>query len=84
MLKTVGLSQVIQIPISLLATAGNLRYGEVDVALALGIAILLMGGVLLGARVAHVVPAPMLKRFVAAALLLVGGLMSVGLVARLL
>jgi hypothetical protein len=43
-LAAVGLSQVVQLPLATVATLGNLRYGEVDFVLGLGIAVLLMAG----------------------------------------
>ena len=73
-LGAVGLSQVIQLPIAALATAGNLAYGEVNVPVGLGIAVLLMAGVAGGARIAHWVPAHVLRRIVAVVLLAVGAL----------
>lgn len=73
-LTAVGLSQVIQLPIAALATWGNLVYGNVDIAVGLGIAILLMAGVAAGARIAHRVPAHVLRRIVALVLLAVGAL----------
>ena len=72
LLAAVGLSQVIQLPVAALATAGNLAYGKVDFAVGLGIAALLMGGVAVGARVAHWIPAHVLRRIVALVLLAVG------------
>lgn len=74
-LTAVGLSQVIQLPIAALATWGNLVYGNVDIAVGLGIAILLMAGVAAGARIAHRVPAHVLRRIVALMLLAVGALL---------
>lgn len=71
-LTAVGLSQVIQLPIALLATAGNLRFGQVDFALGGALAVLLMIGVTLGARVAHAIATATLKRVVALMLIGVG------------
>jgi hypothetical protein len=71
-LIAVGLSQIIQIPIALLATGGNLVFGQIDFRLGLGIATMLVVGVLFGARLAHRVSHDVLKRFIAIALLLVG------------
>lgn len=79
MLTAVGLGQVIQLPIAALATWGNLVYGNVDFAVGLGIAALLMIGVTAGARIAHWVPSHVLRRIVAVVLLLV----SVLILARL-
>ncbi len=78
-LTAVGLSQVIQLPVASLATLGNLTHGRIDWAVGLGIALLLMLGVAVGARIAHRVSAGGLKRVVAFALIGVGTL----IVARL-
>ena len=76
-LTAVGLSQVIQIPIALLATTGNLRFGRIEWLIGFGVAVLLMLGVIVGARIAHRVSRVTLKRFIAVALLLVGTSMLV-------
>ncbi len=71
-LAAIGLSQVVQLPLATLATIGNLRFGEVDIALGLAIAVLLMAGVTIGARLAHRLSATHLRNAVAWALVLVG------------
>ena len=71
-LMAVGLSQIVQLPISALATVGNLIHGHVDFYLGIGIAIVMITGVVTGARLAHVVPASLLKRIVAVVLIIVG------------
>lgn len=71
-LTAVGLSQVIQVPIAVLATIGNVTYGHIDWGLGTAIAVLLMLGVVLGARIAHAVPAATLRRVVAGVLVVVG------------
>jgi uncharacterized membrane protein YfcA len=76
-LTAVGLSQVIQIPIALLATAGNLTFGRIEWLIGMGIATLLVLGVVVGARIAHRVSRVALKRFIAFALWLVGAAMLV-------
>ena len=76
-LTEVGLSQVIQIPIALLATTGNLMFGRIEWLIGIGVAVLLMLGVIVGARIAHRVSRVTLKRFIAVALLLVGASMLV-------
>ena len=76
-LTAVGLSQVIQIPIALLATTGNLTFGRIEWLIGLGIATLLVLGVVVGARIAHRVSRVALKRIIAVALLLVGAAMLV-------
>jgi len=71
-LTAVGLSQIIQLPISALATLGNYLHGEIDVKLGLGIAAVMIVGVALGARLAHRLPASLLRRIVAVVLGVVG------------
>ena len=71
-LAAVGLSQVIQLPISAFATVGNLVYGTIDFTVAAAASVLLMIGVWFGARIAHRVSSLAMKRFVSAALLAVG------------
>jgi uncharacterized membrane protein YfcA len=72
LLTAVGLSQVIQVPIAALATVGNFQHGEIDVGASLAIAVLLVMGVLVGARLAHRLPGGLLKRVVACVLIAVG------------
>ena len=76
-LAAVGLSQVIQLPIAAFATAGNILYGAIDVAVAAALSVLLMAGVWFGARIAHRVSSVALKRFVSLMLLAVGVMMLV-------
>ena len=76
-LAAVGLSQVIQLPISAFATAGNILYGAIDLPVAAALSVLLMVGVWFGARIAHHVSSLALKRFVSLALLGVGVMMLV-------
>ena len=83
-LMAVGLSQIIQIPIALLATGGNLTFGHVDFALGLGLSTILVGGVVIGARVAHQVSRDTLKRIIATALLITGGAMLTRVVSLVL
>ena len=75
----VGLGQVIQIPISLMATAGNLRTGMVDLELALSLTVILSVGVVIGGWMAHKLPEQRLRKAVAILLVIVGA----GLLARL-
>ena len=79
-LAAVGLSQVIQLPISAFATAGNILYGAIDVTIAAALSVLLMVGVWFGARIAHRVSSVALKRFVSLMLLGVGVMMLVKVV----
>lgn len=79
-LAAVGLSQLIQVPIAVLATAGNLVHGRLDISLGLGIAVVLMIGAALGARLAHALPIVFMKRLVAGVLIVVG----LGIIARVI
>ena len=81
-LAAVGLSQVIQLPISAFATAGNIVYGTIDLAMAAALSVLLMIGVWFGARIAHRVSSKSLKRFVSVTLLAVGVMMLAQLALR--
>ena len=72
LLTAVGLSQVIQLPVAALATVGNFQHGEVAVGASLAIAVLLVLGVVVGARIAHRLSAVLLKRIVAGVLIAVG------------
>jgi uncharacterized membrane protein YfcA len=80
LLTAVGLSQVIQLPIAALASVGNFQLGEVDVEASLAIAALLVVGVVAGARLAHRLPAGLLKRMVAGVLITVGVAMTMRII----
>ena len=71
-LTAVGLSQLIQLPISALATLGNYLHGEIDVWPGLVTAAIMIVGVAIGARLAHRLPALLLRRVVAVVLIAVG------------
>ena len=75
MLAAIGQGQLIQIPISVLATATNWHYGQLSVPLGLCIAICVSAGVMLGAKIAHNLPASLLRRAVVTALVLVASWM---------
>lgn len=81
----IGLSQAIQIPIAIMATAGNYIYGTVDFVLGSVIAIGLVAGVTGGAYLAHVISQAALQRLVAWVLVAVGffiiGRISLSLIA---
>ena len=66
---------LVLIPIALLATTGNLMFGRIEWLIGMGIATLLVLGVVVGARIAHRISRVALKRFIAFALLLVGAAM---------
>lgn len=71
-LVAVGLSQVIQLPVAIAATIGNILYGELDLVLAGVLAASLTVGSWYGARLAHVVPRVTLRRIVSIVLVVVG------------
>jgi uncharacterized protein len=71
-LTSVGLSQVFQLPVALAATAGNLVYGKLDLALGAILAASLSGGSWYGAKLAHRVPRAILRGIVSTALVLIG------------
>ena len=77
LIVAIGLSQVIQIPISISATLGNLLYGEVDIKLALVLALTMVGGTLMGAKLVHYIPVDSLKKLVSYLLIGVGLMMLV-------
>lgn len=71
-LVAVGLSQVIQLPVAIAATFGNILYGQIDLMLGGVLAASLTVGSWYGARLAHVVPRTTLRRIVSAVLVVVG------------
>jgi uncharacterized protein len=71
-ITSVGLSQIFQLPVAIAATAGNLVYGKLDLALSAVLAVTLSGGSWAGAIFAHSVPRTTLRGIVSAALVLVG------------
>jgi uncharacterized membrane protein YfcA len=64
MLAAILLGQLVQLPIAITASAGNLLLGEVDVRTASAIGFLLLPGALLGRRVARALPLVALSRVV--------------------
>jgi uncharacterized protein len=73
-LTSVGLSQVFQVPVAVAATAGNIVYGKLDLALGAILAASLSGGSWYGAKLAHSVPRAILRGIVSIALVLIGAL----------
>jgi len=71
-LTAVGLSQAIQLPIAALATAANFLYGSVNIIVGGIVAVALMAGAAVGARVAHTVSRTTLRHAVAWVLIAVG------------
>ena len=64
-LIAIGLSQVIQIPISAAASVGNFLHGDIDIKLAAMLALAMVGGSLVGAKLVHRLPVDSLKTLVA-------------------
>ena len=76
-LVAIGLSQAIQLPIASFATAANLMSGNFSWIIAIGLAVGISSGSLIGAKVAHKLPTAMLKIIVAVVLTLVGGFLFI-------
>ena len=76
-LIAIGLSQAIQLPIASFATAANLMAGNFNWIIAIGLAVGISSGSLIGAKVAHRLPTAFLKIIVAVVLTLVGGFLFV-------
>ncbi len=83
-LVAVGLSQVIQLPVAIAATVGNVLYGELDFVLGGVLAAALTVGSWYGARLAHVVPRATLRRIVSVVLVVVGAFILGNVIWRLL
>jgi uncharacterized membrane protein YfcA len=66
------LSQVVQLPVAIAATFGNVLYGKLDLVLGSILAATLTIGSWYGARLAHVVPRAILRRIVSATLVVIG------------
>lgn len=71
-LTAIGLAQAVQVPISLMATTGNILYGDLDIRLGILLALTLAGGAVLGAKIAHVIAINFLKKLVSCLLVAVG------------
>jgi uncharacterized protein len=82
-LTAVGLSQVIQLPIALLATSGNLLSGSLDMTLGALLATGLTAGTWAGAKIAHAVTQSALRRIVSVVLIVIGVLISAKVAAYL-
>ena len=74
-LKSIGISQAIQLPIALFAVIGFWLYGQIDLGLGLHLGIAQAAGVYIGAQIAHRLPIVQLRRLVAIALIGVGAMM---------
>lgn len=82
-LTAVGLSQVIQLPIALLASAGNWYSGRLDMTLGGLLSVGVVLGAWGGARIAHAVPRATLRRMVSIVLVVVGALIFFRVAQRL-
>jgi uncharacterized protein len=71
-LAAVGLSQVIQLPVAVVATLGNFPYGQLDPELGGVLALSLTVGSWCGAKLAHVVPRATLRWILSVVLVAVG------------
>jgi uncharacterized membrane protein YfcA len=71
-LIAIGLSQAVQVPISLTATISNMAHSEVDFSLGLSLALFLGFGAILGAKFVHILPIIFLKKMVGTILVMVG------------
>lgn len=71
--EAISLGQLVQLPIAASATAVNLAAGSADVVAGLAMMALLVPGVLLGSRLAGVLPRPLLGRLVGVLLLVASG-----------
>lgn len=72
-LEAIGLGQVIQLPISLVATLSNMAMGTIDLYLGGVLAVALSAGCWFGATIAHRLPGKILKVCVSCMLVIVGG-----------
>ena len=71
-LASVGLSQIFQLPVAIAATAVNIVYGQLDLALGIILAASLSGGSWFGAKLAHAVPRARLRDIVCGVLVIIG------------
>ena len=71
-LLAIGLAQAIQLPIAILATAGNAIAGTLDIAAGATIGLGIVAGTWAGARLAHALPRTRLRQAVALLLVVVG------------
>ena len=76
-LTAIGLSQAIQLPIAALATAGNFLYGSVNITIGITLALSLMAGTAISARIVHTISGKTLKKIVAWVLVAVGIFISI-------
>ncbi len=74
-LRLVGMSQAVQLPITLMATLGNLAFGAFDPSVTAVVTAGVVLGSWMGARMAHALPVRLLTRIVGVVLLGVGALL---------
>lgn len=74
-LRIVGMSQAVQLPITLMATLGNLAFGAFDPWVTVAVTAGVVLGAWGGARVAHALPVTMLTRILGVVLLGAGALL---------
>jgi uncharacterized protein len=75
-LASVGAAQAVALPVVIFSTVGYVLYGSVDFVLGTAGGLVAAVGVVFGARIAHAVPAAVLRRVVATALLCAGLLIA--------
>ena len=83
MLAALGSAHLTQVTVAAFATVGNFAFGEVNIPVAVGMGVLLVIGVALGAVVAHRIPAALLRQAVAIALVFTGLLLFAVVVHRI-
>ena len=76
-LAAIGVSQAIQLPIAIFASAGFFLFGRIDIELGVQLGLIMAIGVIIGAQIAHRVTAKQLRRVLAIVLVAVGLLMIV-------
>lgn len=74
-LKSIGISQAIQLPIAFFAVIGFWFYVQIDLGLGLHLGISQAAGAFIGVQIAHRLPIVQLRRLVAIALIGVGAIM---------
>ena len=79
-LKSIGVSQAIQLPIAAFAVIGFWLYSQIDLGLGLHLGIVQAVGAYFGAQMAHRLPVVQLRRLVAMALIGVGVMMFLQIV----
>ena len=75
-LSAIGVSQVVQIPVAISSTLGNVLFGQVDFFLGTTLGLVAAAGVVIGTSIAHAVPILTLRRTVAVSLIASGVLIA--------